>query len=233
LKFSDQNKFPIEMLEWRMEVGSDHDLLALMESRIRVRLGIPNDTTEIWEKAFAETGMRGGEHKLAFMEKRSFLRPRDVIKFSNLSLEEAKKRVAVGKHTTPLITSTDVLKARSPYSTWLVKELNDEVAAHRDDWKKLMEPLRRIGRPHFEIRSYEKEFEALDLSKQTELKALEALRFLYDFGIVAFKRVGGGGGGSAWIARYERGNEDVELDTRAMSFRVHPGLKEYLHIKEH
>ncbi|WP_210248503.1 hypothetical protein [Methylobacterium sp. WL103] len=56
------------------------------------------------------------------------------------------------------------------------------------------------------------------------------VRELYNFSAIGYLKVGGAGGGSEWVWKYE--DSDAEYDARANIFRVHPGLKEVLGLKQ-
>lgn len=85
LNFSDKNKITQGSsltIEWDFE-----SLLALINERLRARLGEGAN----WEEVTSSQNMRGSQTKWNHILGRTFLRPRDVIKFLNLTLAGAKK----------------------------------------------------------------------------------------------------------------------------------------------
>ncbi|HKM52207.1 MAG TPA: hypothetical protein VJY33_02290, partial [Isosphaeraceae bacterium] len=117
LKFSDKNKNKIsETLTLHLEWDS-RSLLDLTNTRLRARL-----SPEVgWDSVATPSLMRGSQTKWNHILSRTFLRPRDVIKFLNVALGEAKKR-----HYRPLLLDNkDIINAREQYSAYLKSELDD------------------------------------------------------------------------------------------------------------
>ncbi len=61
------------------------------------------------------------------------------------------------------------------------------------------------------------------------MAAMDALRQLFEFSIVAYQKTGGTGGGSGYVWRYL--DSRARFDESATYFRVHPGLIEGLGLK--
>ena len=82
--------------------------------------------------------MRGSQSKWNHVLSRTFLRPRDVIKFLNVALSVEKNRIrsfvaALVDKTEPQLTrieNEDITYARDEYSRYLKAELDDEIIAH-------------------------------------------------------------------------------------------------------
>jgi hypothetical protein len=88
LQFSDKNKISqTERLAFHLGWNSE-GLLALINIRLRTLVG-PSTT---WEQIASADLMRGSQTKWNHILSRTFLRPRDVIRFCNAVLSEAKKR---------------------------------------------------------------------------------------------------------------------------------------------
>jgi energy-coupling factor transporter ATP-binding protein EcfA2 len=225
LSFPDKNKLTqnlVETLTWTDHETGENSLRALIEQRIRVITG--TSVAEPWYEVFGEQVMRGTQHKFKHMAARTYLRPRDMIQFANLCLSETKK----GGNT--LIQNQDIAKARPAYSEYLVKELDDEIHEALPAWGRYLEVLRRVHKVRFPKSEFEAAFSALRLERY-ELSPDDALEMLYQFSVIGFTKIGGGGyGGSATAFRYR--SPTVSFDPAAPYFNVHLGLKEALELVE-
>lgn len=85
LQFSDKNK--INQTQTLHLGWNSQSLLDLVEARLKAKLGQTR-----WENIADPALMRGSQSKWNHILARTFLRPRDVIKFLNIALKEAKKR---------------------------------------------------------------------------------------------------------------------------------------------
>lgn len=225
LSFPDKNKITqnfVETLTWTDEHTGENSLKTLIEQRIRVitstTLGAP------WDVVFEEQLMRGTQHKFKHMAARTYLRPRDMIQFANLCLEQAKDT----GHA--LIENQDIASARPGYSEYLVNELDDEIHEVFPEWRRYLEALRRVHTVRFRKADFEAAFAALRLER-FELSPDDALELLYRFSVIGFTKIGGGGyGGSAIAFRYR--SPTVSFDPAAPHFNVHLGLKEALELVE-
>ena len=127
------------------------------------------------------------------------------------------------------IANEDVTTARTPYSTYLRRELADEVHAHFPEWEDWLELLRRIGRIAFTPEQFEKECARSSALAQRDPP--EILTALYRFGIIGFARRGGSGKGGT-VEYWSYRNPDITFDAGAPYFKVHLGLKENLDLRE-
>jgi hypothetical protein len=223
LSFPDKNKVSqnlVERLTWTEEESGDDSLKELISQRIRVALG--NGAPSPWDLVFDEQVMRGTQPKYKHMAARTYLRPRDMIQFSNLCLERAKSAGA-GR-----IDNQNIAAARPQYSQYLISELDDEIHAVFPDWRRYLDALRRIHRMRFDRNAFEGAFGELRL-KLLDLSVDDALELLYRFSIIGFTKIGGAGyGGSAVAFRYR--DPTVNFDPAAPYYNVHPGLKEALEL---
>lgn len=232
LQFPDKNKIThsfVEPIAWESTASGANSLKAVVDTRIRVLLN-NNSGADPWFLVFDEEVMRGTQHKYAHMVQRTYLRPRDLIQFANLCLGAAKRRVDGDPTGVDRITNEDVTNSRVPYSNYLRAELADEIHAHFPDWEKWLEVLRRVGTLTFSpARFAEVASKSKPLLANTEPPAI--LENLYDFSVIGFARRGGAGrGGTDEYWRYR--DPEVTFDAEAPYFRVHPGLKENLDLKE-
>jgi hypothetical protein len=230
LSFSDKNKITQTKtltLEW-----DSANLLALVNARLNVRLG----KGATWEGVSTERNMRGSQTKWNHILSRTFLRPRDVIKFLNFALDQAKNRVRrasakleVGSE--PLITkfeNEDITYARDAYSRYLKAELDDEIIAHWPQWEEALQACSAISTVTFKRDEFVGEYD----HRRTTANALDAaaaLKMLYRFSVIGYERRSGYGGAS-WAFQYT--NPEAGWDNAATLFKVHLGLKEYAKLRE-
>ena len=218
LSFSDKNKIT-EKMSLRLEWDSD-SLLELVTTRLRAKLG----AGARWETITQNEQLKSSNNKWTFILSRTFLRPRDVIKFMNSALTQAKKRA-----DDPLVlTNPDVVNAREQYSNYLKSELDDEIMAHWPQWEEALQACSGISTMTFQREEFEKEYE----QRRTEANKLssdEALEVLYRFSVIGYERRSGYGG-SSWAFQYT--NPEAGWDNRAARFKVHLGLKEFAKLRE-
>lgn len=229
LQFPDKNKIThsfVESILWDPSPVGANSLKTVVDTRIRVLLEEP-DAEDPWYLVFDEDVMRGTQHKYAHMVQRTYLRPRDLIQFANLCLAAAKRRL---RDEGGRISNVDVTNARVPYSNYLRAELGDEIHAHFPEWEKWLELLRRVGTLTFGPTRFRETCEGAQVLTAGS-DADEILGHLYEFGVIGFARRGGAGrGGTDEYWRYR--DPEVTFDAGAPYFRVHPGLKENLDLKE-
>jgi hypothetical protein len=218
LSFSDKNKISETAalnLEWR-----DDSLLALVNARLKVRLG----PSASWDAISTPSLMRGSQPKWNHILSRTFLRPRDIIRFLNSALAEAKKRVA-----SPLVfDNPDVTNARESYSTYLKAELDDEIKAHWPRWEEALQACAAISTITFKREDFIREYDRRK-TVQNAVTAPAALELLYRFSVIGYERRSGYGG-SSWAFQYT--NPEAGWDNAAATFKVHLGLKEYAKLRE-
>ena len=95
-----------------------------------------------WDEVFDESHeMPGRQTKYRHICDRTFLRPRDMIKFCNETLNAYKKSAERSEK----FDNAEVIAARPAYSTYLLRELDDEIAKHVPLYKDHLEVLKRIG----------------------------------------------------------------------------------------
>jgi hypothetical protein len=196
-----------------------------MEKRFKLLLADGGEDVR-WESVFDESlEMPGHQKKYQHILDRTFLRPRDIIRFCNTILMKFKARTLPTRSSSERFNNMDVHDARVEYSDYFVKELDDEIHKHVTNYKDYLEILRSIGTWHFERKRFEDEFLA---RFSTDPGA--AMQHLFTFSIIGFYRPGGGGyGGSEYVFRYK---EPISrFDPAATRFRVHPGLIEHLGLK--
>ncbi|HXV12867.1 MAG TPA: hypothetical protein VEC56_01545 [Candidatus Krumholzibacteria bacterium] len=218
LSFSDKNKIT-EKMSLRLEWDSE-SLLELVTTRLRAKLG----AGARWETITQNEQLKAANNKWNFILSRTFLRPRDVIKFMNSALVQAKKRP-----DEPLvITNPDVVNAREQYSNYLKAELDDEIMAHWPNWEEALQACSGISTMTFQRDEFVKQYDQRR-SGNNPLDADEALEMLYRFSVIGYERRSGYGG-SSWAFQYT--NPEAGWDSRAPRFKVHLGLKEFAKLRE-
>ena len=98
LHFEDKNKMTenfVSLIEWDTP-RTKKTLKALMEKRFGIMLGDNQDKVIPWEDIFNEVReMPGHQTKYDHMRDRTYLRPRDIIKFANCALDKYKERAGI------------------------------------------------------------------------------------------------------------------------------------------
>jgi hypothetical protein len=218
LEFSDKNKISQTStlhLAWDSE-----SLKRLVNARLNAKLG----RGVTWESVAEPDLMRGSQTKWNHILARTFLRPRDVIKFLNAMLERAKER-----SEEPLVFSNeDTVDSRDAYSQYLKDELDDEILPHWAKWEEALQACSAIATVTFEREQFVQEFEERR-SSRNPVTADEALEQLYRFSVIGYERRSGYGG-SSWAFQYT--DPEVGWDRSARRFKVHLGLKEYARLRE-
>lgn len=168
--------------------------------------------------------MRGSQTKWNHILTRTFLRPRDVIRFLNASLEVAKQRP-----DEPLVlTNHDIVNSREQYSSYLKEELDDEILPHWPTWEQALQACSAISTITFEREDFVREYDGRR-SKANEVGPEEALELLYRFSVIGYAQRSGYGG-SSWAFQYT--DPQAGWDNGATRFKVHLGLKEYAKLRE-
>ncbi|MDH4037438.1 MAG: hypothetical protein OEX18_07340 [Candidatus Krumholzibacteria bacterium] len=218
LSFSDKNKIS-ESLALRLEWDSD-SLMELVSARVRAKLG-PGTS---WDSITTPDTLRGSYTKWNYIVGRTFLRPRDVIKFLNSALRQARAR----DESPLLLSNPDVVNAREAYSAYLKSELDDEIMAHWPQWEEALQACSAISTMTFQRDEFAEEYEERR-SKHNTVGTDEALEMLYRFSVIGYERRSGYGG-SSWAFQYT--NPEAGWDNRATRFKVHLGLKEFAKLRE-
>jgi hypothetical protein len=232
LHFEDKNKMTenlVSLIEWDTP-RTKSTLKALMERRFSILLG-DAQTNVGWGDVFNEAReMPGHQTKYEHMRDRTYLRPRDFIKFANCALAEYKAR---SKSTSASddalkIDNVDVHNARVEFSEYFLREIDDEVHTHMPNYDQELDVLRALGKWQFEHVEFEEAYKAQQ--PNAAIPAREVLEKLYEFSFIGFYRAGGRGfGGSEYMFKYRELR--TRFDQTATRFRIHPGLIEVMGLK--
>lgn len=223
LQFEDKNKITENLatyVRWS-EAGGQLTLRQLMESRFTEVLS-PGGPHTRWNDVFDETKeMPSRQSKYRHICDRTFLRPRDMIKFCNEVLAAFKDApTSDGKFDNQAVHA-----ARDSYSNYLLNELDDEIAKHVPDYKDYLELIKQIGGTQFSADDFLAAWERRNGSRDG---AVDALAKLFEFSVVGYLKPGGRGGGSEYVWRYH--DPRARFNATAETLRVHPGFKEALDL---
>lgn len=229
LQFEDKNKITLNgssIIRWDQRgvsvSGSGSSLKSLMEKRFSMVL---NKSTP-WGDVFDESQqMTGKQTKYNYMKERTFLRPRDMIKFCNTVLSVHK----IQSSDVDKFTNKDIIEAQNDYSEYLINELDDEIHKNVPDYKKYLEVIRDIGYAQFSKDKFDETFEQRRKSLGLTASSTDAMNSLFDFSIIGFQSVGGRRGGSDVVFKYK--DEKATFSDRSALYRVHWGLRETLQLQ--
>lgn len=218
LEFSDKNKIS-QTQTFRLEWSPD-TLRDLIDIRLKAKL-LPTAT---WEQIADDDLMRGSQTKWNHILSRTFLRPRDVIRFLNAALSTAKQRDDV-----PLVfTNRDIVDSREFYSAYLKEELDDEILPHWPKWEQALQACSAISTITFNRDDFKREYDTRR-SNDNPADSDQALELLYRFSVIGYS-TRSGYGGSSWTFQYI--DPQAGWDNAASRFKVHLGLKEYAKLRE-
>jgi hypothetical protein len=230
LGFEDKNKLTqnyTSRIEWDT-ARTSRTLKQLMEKRFAEVLQIPEK--DAWNEVFDENEqMSGRQNKYQHMLDRTFLRPRDMIQFTNEVLKVFQKEAPKEQRTK--FSNRDVQTARSEYSAYLLSELDDEIPKHYPNYRTYLEILKSMESLQFTLTDFEKGCEARKTVLPANLSPTAILAALFEFSLVGYYAPGGGGfGGSEYIWKYKDARS--QFNEAALNYRIHPGLKEVLGVKK-
>jgi hypothetical protein len=230
LSFEDKNKITqnyVSRIEWDT-LRTTRTLKQLMERRLAAVLDIPEEGA--WECAFDEDEkMTGRQSKYQHMLDRTFLRPRDMIKFTNEVLASYKRsRVGLDTVSPGRFSNRDVQGARNEYSVYLLNEIDDEIPKHYPDYKKYIEILKSMESLQFTLKDFENACDRRRAFLPPEANYLAILMALFQFSLIGYYAPGGGTGGSEYIYKYK--DPTSQFNEAASGYRIHAGLKEVLGV---
>jgi len=236
LEFQDKNKIKdnmVEFLDWDSNsIESNLSLKSLISNRIKNNINSKSDNFERnWNEIVEHNNIGRNQLKWNFIMERTFVRPRDVIKFMNLALEQAKMRLNNEPDSIDKITNVDIHNMKQKYSTYLFEELKDEINSKYPDYDVYMEILRDIHKMSFTREEFSKSYENVKVRLSLSENIDTIMERLYEFSIIGFYKPGGGGyGGSEYRFQYK--SDYQAFDLRSQKYRVHYGFKEYLELNE-
>jgi hypothetical protein len=211
----------------KLTARTTRTLKQLMEKRFAEVLSIPEEGA--WERVFDETEqMSGRQSKYQHMLDRTFLRPRDMIQFTNEVLKAFKREAGTARRKQ--FNNRDVQVARGEYSAYLLSELDDEVPKHYPNFRTYIEILKSMESLQFTLVDFEEGCKSRSAVLQADVMPRDILNALFEFSIVGCYAPGGGFGGSEYIWKYK--DARAYFNEAALNYRIHPGLKEVLGVKK-
>lgn len=235
IAFQDKNKITdnlVEFLDWDSEKESGLSLKKLVTKRIKNALELNGEIfDECWNAVFDTNKIGKNQFKWNYIIDRTFLRPRDIIKFMNLSINQAQKRLENNPKGDLRVINEDINAIRDDYSTYLYGELQDEISGKYPDYEKYLEILREIHVLAFTKEEFDDKFNEMKKRYNFIETSNIVMERLYEFSIIGFYKPGGGGyGGSEY--RFQYTSEHQKFNPNASKFKVHLGFKEYLELIE-
>jgi hypothetical protein len=230
LQFEDKNKVTENSLS-RVDWNRPNEALTLKDLMER-RFGqvFRGEGTEDWSSVFDETReMPSRQSKYKHICDRTFLRPRDMIKFCNEVLTAYRSQHDESGDDDGDEREFDnaaVIAAREAYSDYLLRELDDEIAKHVPDYREYLEVLKSIGNVQFTSEEFAATWTSRPSLSDDEWQ--EGLSRLFEFSVIGYLKPGGGGGGSKYVWRYL--DARARFDAAAETYRVHAGFKEVLDL---
>lgn len=193
------------------------------------RINLVTNSDGGWDSIFDESKeMRGHQSKYQHMLDRTMLRPRDMIKFSNVVFSNFKTMDGSAK----MIENHHINTSREEYSQYLLSELDDEIFRHMPNHEIYYELLRDLEAVVFEMSEFEKICDERRNSLDEAPMAAEILGQMFEFSIIGYYQPGGAGyGGAQYVFRYKAPR--ANFNSKAASFQVHLGLQEALALKRY
>ena len=196
-----------------------------MEKRFKVVSQSSSPVT--WEDFFDEDHqMTGRQSKYHYMRDRTFLRPRDMIKFCNETLSAFK----ITDSAAAKFENKHILDAQPSYSDYLYRELEDEIHKHLPNYEFYVEVLKNLEALQFTREDFLEAWQKRKLLLSGDDKPDLAMKQLYEFSVIGFYSPGGGGGGAEYVWKYR--DQKSTFNENATQFRVHPGFKDVLGLKK-
>jgi hypothetical protein len=225
LQFEDKNKITENYMSrvlWSEDESDGLTLRKLMERRFSQTLNPDSPSAVTWDEVFDESKqMPSRQSKYRHICDRTFLRPRDMIKFCNEILA-----AHTANPDADLFENSAIHAARDNYSNYLLNELDDEIAKHVPKYRDFLEVLKALGAEKFTFAQFNEVFAHRE--ELSGLKPMEALAELFEFSVISYLKPGGRSGGSEYVWRYK--DPRARFDTTIEAFRVHPGFKEALDL---
>ncbi len=229
LQFEDKNKITesaVARIEW--DTGQTNDTLKhLMEKRFAKVFN--TEESGCWNRVFDETRqMSGHQTKYQHIIDRTFLRPRDIIKFCNLTLSTLKSRQPLAS------TQFDnyvVNAARLPYSDYFMSELDDEIHKHIPAYKEYLEIIKTINSAVFKRDDIISACTSRKDVLPENVTWRDILSQLFEFSVIGYYRPGGVTGGAEYVWHHK--DRRALFNENAATYRVHPGLIEVLGLRRY
>jgi hypothetical protein len=193
-------------------------LIAWSPTELRTMLTrrLPKDVTA--DELFEQGEMRGGITPFNYIVKRTFLRPREVIQFTSVCIQQAGKRATfVGKD--------QVRAAEERYSTWKVDDLKQEYRKAIPEFELILECLREGVHRYDAIEDLNSVFEAKEPTIARDLGSRRVLEILFEASVIGVRPRDSGS------PRFRSEDSNLSLPGAGAVY-VHQGLYKGLRIRE-
>ncbi len=177
---------------------------------------------------FNKEKMRQQRRPFDYLVLRTMMRPRDLIKFLQLTVENMKERrddpfddTEVDEHS---LEVQSIYNAEQAYSDWLKDEVFDEWKTQYPEIEKLFDSIMSVGATVFSPEDFLGAIKKQGLSSDP-LEVRGYLRFLYDNSIIGFKV----GKSQLWKFKCFAASQAFQ---ESEQYKVHDGLIRGLHLKE-
>nr|WP_146201853.1 hypothetical protein [Pseudoroseomonas aestuarii] len=209
---------------WGLASGGP-TLKNLMEKRFHITLGFQEHGS--WEKVFdEEKEMTGHQKKYSHILDRTFLRPRDIIKFTNEILNAYKN----SPEQNGKFSNANVIEARTNYSEYLLSELDDEIRKHYPDYEKYLEILKSLGSLQFTSKDFENAASQRKYIFNEMVPHIEIMSRLFHFSVIGYSSPGGITGGAGYVWKHK--DRRAKFNENATNYRIHSGFMEVLGLKK-
>ncbi|MDX6765734.1 MAG: hypothetical protein SFU85_02985 [Candidatus Methylacidiphilales bacterium] len=227
LRFEDKNKITqtfCSRIAW--DKDGSVSLRQLMEKRFSTILGDgkPVDWGAVFDE---EEKMRGKQKKYNHIVDRTYMRPRDMIKFCNEILITYKRNKERGAK----FSNKDIGGARGAYSNYFYQELRDEIFKHMPQFEVYFEVLKGLSSLQFTANDFEQAWEDRRLITPAGVSFITALKQLFEFSVIGYYAPGGNMGGASYVWKFK--DSQALFNEASIQFRVHLGLQEYLGLKKY
>lgn len=218
LLFEDKNKITENLstsVIW--DIGTPcRTLKSMMEKRFSYAFGM----NVKWDDVFSSTRMSGKQEKYNYLLDRTFLRPRDMIKFCNEILLQVKGN-------SQIVENSHITLSEQNYSDYFLREIEDEIYKHMPDFRDVFEVIKGLESLQFD----RDEFDSVWQTKMNSGDPIKYLARLFEFSIIGFYSTGGTSGGSEYNWKHK--DNRIRFDEKAQRFCVHPGFKSAFGLKKY
>jgi hypothetical protein len=231
LQFEDKNKITdnaVARIEWDMGRTTDDTLKHLMEKRFAKVFR--TEEAGCWNRVFNESRqMSGHQTKYQHIIDRTFLRPRDIIKFCNEALNIYKSQAQAS--VVPQFDNDVVNWARLKYSEYFLNELDDEIHKHIPAYKEYLEVIKTINSAVFKREDIVAACESRKDVLPENVTWRDILTQLFEFSVIGYYRPGGVTGGAEYVWHHK--DRRALFNENAATYRVHSGLIEVLGLRRY
>lgn len=225
LYFHDQDKLRQyeEIIQW-----SNTDLKDIICQRVKVSLGNPNQSNdEIWTALFSIKKYRSKANAEKYIIDRTFKRPRDIISFVRMALENAVKNEHSVIEVIDTRTAEEEKYSKSKYND-LIIEYNKQFINIKDLLDYFSGSLHKLSKEDF-LKKLSKFCQEYSIKKQPN----QLLRDMFTWGFYGIKRRGKAGVQERGGTKFYYYFDDSSINPLSYNeYFIHPSLRYHLNITE-